>query len=50
MFLFSNLPSALFSGLKVKYVDAEKCKYGAFQVVHEEPFSIYLFCMPEYGR
>src|SRR6476646_11547024 len=47
MFLFSKLPAALFSGVRLKYVDEEKCEVVVpFKWFTRNPFrSTYFACL-----
>ena len=47
MFLFSKLPSAFFSGVRVKYVDEERCEVVVpFKWFSKNPFrSTYFACL-----
>ena len=47
MFLFSRLPAALFSGLRVKYIDVEKCEVTVpYKWFTKNPFrSTYFACL-----
>ncbi|HYJ37718.1 MAG TPA: DUF4442 domain-containing protein, partial [Chitinophagaceae bacterium] len=47
MFLFSRLPAALYSGLRVKYIDEEKCEVSVpYKWFTKNPFrSTYFACL-----
>ncbi len=50
MFLFSKLPAAFFSGVRVRDIDESKCvTYCSLQMVFSKSVPVNLFCVFGYG-